>query len=248
MGVKKAATPARSALPGLMLKISMAIYCLSGHVQASEILRLATQESAPYQTVRGGKLGGLAVKVVQCVLAKLNQPYIVAEFPWRRAQMLVEAGVYDGFFAASRTRQRDRFAVLSEPIADQSWRWYWLAANQLNPESESFKANGTASALASSSMLFWLEQNNYRINSHATTTEQLFAQLMYGRVAAVLSNEAMARDYLKSGTVLPGTLSEQPFTRLTLPELQLGVYFSRKYLTRNPNFLSQFNRHISSCR
>lgn len=235
-----------STLISWMLVLAVGLLPVGSH--ASGRLRLATQESAPYQTARDGRLGGLAVKVVQCVLAKLNQPYMIAEFPWRRAQMLVEAGVYDGFFAASRTPQRDRFAVLSEPIADQSWRWYWLAASKLNPESEAFKASGTVSALASSSMQFWLEQNGYHINSHATTTEQLFAQLMHGRVEAVLSNEAMARDYLKDSPALPGTLSEQPFTRLTVPELQMGVYFSREYLSRNPNFLAQFNRQIASCR
>ncbi len=231
------------------LLLVLAASCLPARSQTnSMVLRLATQEMPPYQLVLNGKLDGIAVKVVQCVLAKLRQPYMIAEFPWRRAQMLVEAGVYDGFFAASRTSQRDRFAVLSEPIADQSWRWYWPSASKLDPESEQFKANGTVGALAGSSMLNWLVDNNYRISTHATSSEQLFAQLLYGRTDAILSNEAMPRTWLRKNAVRPGMFNEQTFTKVPAANLRLGVYFSREYLTRNPNFLPQFNRHIASCR
>lgn len=73
-------------------------------------------------------------------------------------------------------------------------------------------------------MYLWLKANSYRIDSFASSYNQLFAQLLARRVDAILVNETVARDHLQS--ISPAErdpLKKQRFTLVPEFELQFGV-------------------------
>ena len=229
------------------LPLAAALLGIGAH--ADETVRLATREWPPYQFLRDQKIQGSAVRTVECVLAAMNRSYAIDIFPWKRAQKLVENDTYHGFFAASHNIERDRYAVLSSPIAVQARSWYTLAERQLTPESEEFKWKYSVSADAASNMYNWLEINGYRVNTIANSSAQLFAQLLNRRTDAILVNEAVAHDYLQSvSPAMRLRLKKHKTVGVPSNELQLGVYFSKKFLARNPGFLAQFNSKVAACR
>ncbi len=205
-------------------------------------LLLATQEWPPYQTYDNNILNGVAVRVVECALKKMNQPYVINVFPWKRAQMLVEKGKYHGFFAASKNNTRDQYAVQSGVIAAQKWKWYILNDSSLDPGDTSFKEKASVSARAGSNMRSWLEKNGYNVKTQPQTTEVLFRMLEIKRVDAILASEMVAKD-----VIVKLNLSDKINTVLNRNK-PLGVYFSKKFLDDYPQFLNQFNELVLECR
>lgn len=229
------------------LPIVAALLGIGAH--AEETVRLATREWPPYQFFSNHKIQGSAVRTVECTLTAMNRSYAIGIFPWKRAQKLVEDDTYHGFFSATRNDERSPFATFSAPIGTLARSWYTLTDRQLDPESTDFKQKYTVSAEAGSDMYLWLKANNYRIDSFASSYNQLFAQLLARRVDAILVNETVARDHLQS--ISPAErdpLKKQRFTLVPEFELQFGVYFSKKFLARNPGFLAQFNSKVAACR
>lgn len=205
-------------------------------------LLLATQQWPPYQTYNNNTLDGIAVRVVKCVLEKMNQPYEIKVYPWKRAQVMVERGKYHGFFAASKNEARDQYAVQSGVIAEQKWNWYVLNDSLLDPGDTSFKKKASVSARAGSNMRKWLEKNGYNIITEPKDTQSLFKILKVKRVDAVLGSELVAKD-----VIAKFNLSDK--IKIVLNRNKpLGVYFSKKFLSENPKFLEQFNRLIKECR
>ena len=64
-------------------------------------VKLATQLWPPYQTLDDGVMGGVVLERVQCTLRRMQQPYELNMMRWDSAQLLVESGKMDGFFALS---------------------------------------------------------------------------------------------------------------------------------------------------
>jgi polar amino acid transport system substrate-binding protein len=228
----------------LVLCIGLSLFLnYSRDMSAAEEILLTTQEWPPYQTYENESLSGIAVQVVQCALEKMKQPYTIKVYPWKRAQVMVERGKAQGFFSASQNEARDRYAVLSETIAEQNWNWYMLKDNSLDPEHESFKKNAEVTATFGSNMLSWLEKNDYTIIGHADTTESLLRSVLKGIHDAVLANELVAQEALKQ-------LNESPDTfKIVLNRSKpLGVYWAKTFLEEHPQFLESFNNSVGECR
>ena len=209
---------------------------------APKTLLLSTQEWPPYQTYNNNILDGIAVRVVECVLGKMNQPYKITVYPWKRAQFMVENEEYHGFFSASKNDTRDQYSVQSGAIAEQKWNWYTLKNSLLNPRDTSFKKKVSVSSRIGSSMYKWLEKNEYNIKAKPKNTERLFKLLINKRVGAVLASELVAKE-----VIVKLNLSDSLKTVLNRNK-PLGLYFSKAYLANNPEFLEQFNGLIKECR
>ena len=104
-------------------------------------LRLATHDQAPYGSYMPDKsFDGVAVRVIQCVMKRLNRPVSIEVYPWERAQMMAQNGEVDGFFPATIKPERLVWAEASRVIADQKWIWYLRKESKLDPFSKEFKA------------------------------------------------------------------------------------------------------------
>lgn len=205
-------------------------------------LKLATYEWPPYQTIENNVLKGICVRVVECALNKMNQPYTIAVVPSKRAQILLEQGEYDAFFSASMDEGYDQFAVRSEPIADQKWNWYTLKESCVDPGYFFFKERSAVSAIAGSEMRKWLEANGYILKTSPYSTQSLFKLLESKRVDAVLASEIAAKKAIEeinlTDKVTPTLSRNKP----------LRVYFSKKIIADYPDFLNRFNQQVIECR
>lgn len=176
------------------------------------------------------------------MLDRLGLRYRIVFLPWRRAQEDVRAGRADAFFAASRSAERDEYAVFSLPIAPQVWTWYFPRGAPLRPDDPAFKTTARIGATSGSNMAAWLARDGYRVEDDVRSMEQLVAMLRARRVDAVLANAITFEEAMRA-------LGQSPETFESRAERSepLGVYFGRHLLARQPGFLEAFNRHVPPC-
>jgi len=185
---------------------------------------------------------GKAVDTVRCVFEKMGIALEIQVLPWKRAQLYVQQGLADGFFAASQKDSRDDYAVMSSVIADQKWNWYLLKSNPLNPEDPSFKEKATVGGFIGANMLQWMNENGYNVIATPKDTELLLKQLLASRVDAVLANNYVMGRLLKAYGV------ETRVKTYVNQDKPLGVYFSKKFVNSHPGFMEKFNSLIPECR
>jgi ABC-type amino acid transport substrate-binding protein len=212
----------------------------AGSVTAAETLRLTTQEWEPYQFTKDGQLSGVAVEVVRCIAGKLGVAAELSVKPWVRAQKMVEDGDADGFFAASRSAERDAYATMSDPIAPQVWRWYLQASGDKDPS----KADGLrVGVLRGSAMEKFLADSKYLGVTSVTTSGQLVELLQMNRVDAALANELVFAEAAEDAKIPASS-----FKSVEHSNRPLGVYFGKAYLAKHEGFLPSFNAAIAGCR
>lgn len=234
----------------ILLSIALATLARAQAVlpESASTITLATHSLCPYGCYLPSKNGepaefdGIAIKTVTCALADMNWQLKIRVVPWARAQKLAQSGAVDGFFAASQKDSRDEFAVMSDIIADQKWRWYLLADSPLNPEQDYFKQVAKVGGFAGSNMLAWLTENGYRVIAEPPGTERLLRTLMAKRVDAILANERVMTEMLIKQNQLDMVKS------YLLVDKPLGVYFNKRFVVEHPEFLDTFNHNITDCR
>lgn len=204
-------------------------------------LRLATHELPPYTSQAEGQPSGLAVEVVICVAGKLNVPVHFSFLPWARAQVEARAGLFDGFFAASRSAERDTYATLSDTIAPQEWRWYYLSSNPLQPGSAAFKATAKVSSFLGANMQSWLGDNGYRVEPPPIDNTKLLRMLHLGRLDAILAN------HLVMERLLASEKQPAPVASTLEQDRPLGVYFTHRFTAQHPDFVQRFNAEVPAC-
>lgn len=206
---------------------------------AADTVRMTTQEWSPYQLLENGTLGGHAVDAVECVMESIGTSYTMDVLPWARAQLLVQEGQADAFFAASASAKRDAYATISEPIAPQVWGWYHLKGNSVDVED---KDNTAVGVQLGSNMASWLDTNGYKAVTKLPVSGDLIRVLKAGRVEAVLSNQLAFEDDLAAAGESP-----DQFSSVEHSNRPLGVYFSNTFLAANPGFLDKFNAAVPGC-
>ena len=201
-----------------ILTLLLFFYC--SHLQANRII-LTTHDLNPYSYYDSkGQLTGSAVEVVRCVMKQLREPYEIRVVPWKRAQFLVHTDQAHGFFAASRNYMRDRYAELSEIIAEQKWTWYLLADSPFDPKSDSFKTEATVTSFLGANMHSWLEGNGYKVfKSPPRNNQLLLDMLLHKRVDAILANDQVMGALIKQNE-LGSSIRE-----VVNINKSLGVYF-----------------------
>ncbi len=207
-------------------------------------IRLATQEWSPYQyTTEDGQIHGLAIDRIRCALGMIKQPYQIAFMEWSKAQLLVRRGDYDGFFLASRNTSRDKYAQISDIVAEQHWVLY--SFQDIGKElfaTMDYKENVSVAATFGSAKWFWLKENGYQVDKYPKDSRRLVDLLLERKVSAILeTREVMEEELLRRG-IKPDSLSQ-----IELNRKELGVYFGNDFIGRNPGFLERFNKALKSC-
>lgn len=217
---------------------------------SNEKVILTTHNLYPYGSYPAGSEGkiiaddtfkGVAVDRVRCVFGKMNIPLEIQVVPWKRAQLLFQRGLADGFFAASQKDTRDEYGVKSSVIADQKWNWYLLKENPLSPLDPSFKEKATVGGFLGANMLEWMKEYNYNVTTTPNDTEGLLKMLLARRVDAVMANDhvmqALLEKYAAEDRVKIYLNIDKP----------LYVYFSKEFSKSRPSFMDKFNRLIPEC-
>ena len=227
-------------------RLILLFFCLSffGVAAAEQVVRLSTHDLPPYGsfTATEKRFEGIAVSVVDCAMRRAGRSYELMVLPWARAQRTVENGEADGFFAASKNAQRDGYAVMSAIIADQEWRWYLRSDNPADPTSSSFTQQARVGSFIGGNMLDWLDSKGYKVVASPVNTEQLLMMLMARRIDAILANNLVMSELIEKQS-LRGQLRS-----IHQESKPLGVYFSNRFLHKNPDFLLKFNQAVPDCR
>ncbi|EHY1015699.1 transporter substrate-binding domain-containing protein [Vibrio vulnificus] len=207
-----------------------------------ERLLLATQEWFPYQYQENGAMKGLGIERLKCVMKVMDQPYQITMTKWDRAQIMTEVGSQHGFFLASRNSKRDEYADYSVPVEQQNWSWFSLS-DSTELDSAMFKSQVEVAALFGSNQWFWLQQNGYRVNKKPRATKALIELMLNGEVGAVLGNDAVINETIKKMGI-----SYRAISQTRIKSDPLGVYFSKAFTKKYPNFLNEFNEAVYQCR
>lgn len=207
-------------------------------------VRLATRDEEPYGSYQADKsFGGIAVDVIECVFKRLNRPYIITVYPWQRAQMLTEKGEEDGMFPAAATPDRLMWGEASDVIAAQKWIWLLPWDSKLDPLSDEFKRSAKVGAFFGSKRLKTLETENYNVVLKPQSEQQLLLAFMAGRAEAILVGDLAIAEAMKKLNVNP-----KMFRTVVAQNRPMHVYFSKRFLQAQPDFLAQFNAQIPACR
>ncbi|PSW05693.1 substrate-binding periplasmic protein [Photobacterium lipolyticum] len=206
-----------------------------------ERLLLATQEWRPYQYQENGQMKGPGIEKLKCIMRVMQQPYQLTMTDWDRAQILVEVGEQHGFFLASPNSFRSKYADYSASVMSQVWSWFSLS-DSIDPQSEMFKDEVVVTAIFGSNKWFWLHKAGYRVEKKPRQSVTLVELLLSGEVGAVLANDFVMEEAIKSLGV-----SHRAITRKVMKEKPLGVYFSKKFTKQYPLFISEFNQAIAQC-
>lgn len=219
------------------------LFILHSEAYAKQVF-LTTHNLPPYSYYQGSVLTGSAVKTIHCAFSRLdNYSVEIGVMPWKRAQLMVRNNTADGFFAASHNNERDKFAVMSEFIAEQKWTWFLLKENAIDPQSEQFKHSHIVSSFLGANMQAWLEANKYRtLSSPPSSNEQLIKFLMLKRVDAILAN-----DQVMDSLTIKLKFKEKIRSVVNINK-PLAVYYSREFTLANPNFMQEFNKAVKYCR
>jgi polar amino acid transport system substrate-binding protein len=230
-----------------LILISVGVECFAS---STEKVVLTTHNLYPYgsyptehteKVVADDTFKGVAVDRVRCVFKKLDTPLEIQVVPWARAQVLVQRGRAEGFFAASQKDSRDAYAVKSAVIADQKWNWYLLNENPLSPRDQSFKEKATVGGFLGANMLEWMKEHNYKVTAMPKDTEGLLKMLLARRVDAVMANNYVMRALLQKYGV------EDQVKIFLNKDKPLSVYFSKEFLKSRPMFIDKFNSLVPEC-
>ena len=221
------------------------IFFINNSWASNQIITLGTKaEWKPYHISTPYGADGIAVRAVACIMARINQPYVIEQKPWKRVQFETEHGRLDGFFAASRNANRDSYATLSKVFLPQQRSFYLLKEHNKGQSLalNDIKTRLTFAARAGSNALNSLKKKGYSVTVTPQSELQLLMLLDKQRVAAILENTLVFETLLtKSGR----TLDE--FYKVPLEEKQMGVYFSHTFLKQHPGFLQKFNENVEPC-
>lgn len=221
----------------LMAASALAVSALISSAWAGETIKLTTQEWAPYQTVTGGQVDGLAVKAVKCVMEKMGNTAEIVVLPWARAQKDVQDGAAHGFFAASKAAERDQYADMSIAFIPQIWRWYTGNDKAVDVTNKGVKVG----VQAGSAMEKWLTDNGYAGIQKTQSADALVKMLQSGRVEAVLANEIVFKDAQATAGIADA------FKSTVHSDRPMGVYFSKTFLASHAGFMDAFNAQAKSC-
>jgi polar amino acid transport system substrate-binding protein len=188
-----------------------------------------------------------SMPIVSCIFDNLGHPVEYVTPPWRRAQKGIEAGDFDGFFVASRNALRDSYATASVPLMTSEWIYVVRHEQTLTPGNPAFK-NLDFAANTDTARYRWLlsqkEQGHLSGNiSYGLTAEDTWKMLVQKRFDVVLENGPNVRK------ILAGNQFDKRNFRYSLArKIPQSVYFGKKFLKQNPEFLKAFNKQVSSCK
>lgn len=223
--------------------LSLLCFLLAGVPGHAEEITLTTHNLCPYGCYdANGNFDGHAVRVVRYALKKMGVGLNLVVVPWKRAQNMVYFGEADGFFAASNNAERDKRGVMSATIAEQTWTWYLLKDNPLDPGLPNFKKKARVTSFVGANMLTWLKENSYNVVSPPPTTDCLADMLLAGRFDAMLGNDQVMK------AIMQDQCSQELIRSHKLMEKPLGVVFSNQFVADHPGFVEKFNQAVKEYR
>lgn len=211
---------------------------------AIERLSLATQIWPPYQIAneKTGEIGGVAVERVQCTLRRMKQPYEIVFMSWDKAQLLVQTGKMDGYFAGSKSTTRAVYAVPSDPVVTDDLSWFVSPNVTFDANDESQKYSLRYGAKFNTNKWLSLKQEGYNVIKKPRDADPLLQMLWQGDIDVALEYRFIFEHSMKKEGI-----PLNYFKRISRGTLDQVVHFSKKFVRENPTFLNDFNTSLALC-
>ena len=214
--------------------VSLLALALTGLARADGIT-LYTFPAPPFQVVSeqpsaGPDVRGLTVDTVLCATAAAGMQGRIRSAPQRRAIQFLLNSLTDGYFAVDASDSMDHIAFRTDPVSLE--KWYLVSHADPYPLGEP-----RIGAIIGSNEEAWWRSQGQEIFLTVRTAEQLIALLQRRRIDQVLMDQR----------VLESLTGTDELSRQFLRYVPLHMYFSRDFVSRNPEFIQAFNRQIPAC-
>lgn len=185
--------------------------------------------------------------VVECIFEEMNREVEFVPVPWKRAQKGVEKGAFDGFFIASRNKNRDAYATASSALITSEWVYVVRYEQTLTPGNPAFKELDFAANVGTARHQWLISQKKLgNLNGNITsglTAEDTWKMLLRKRFDVLLENGPNVRKMLAGNQ-----FDKRKFRYSLARKVPLSVYFSNSFLKDEPGFLKSFNDNVVNCK
>ncbi len=162
--------------------IATVILFLQGILFSQEKIQIATTDFPPYQSEFNGKLNGISVELVQCLIKNAGLVPVIKIYPWKRAEMLLNSTEIL-FFNLSRTTERDSLYQWIADIAPTNIYIWKLKTNKSTVLKESDLVTYTFATLNGDACNKYLKTIIPENHIHSVATdEQLVLMLKSSRI------------------------------------------------------------------
>lgn len=214
-------------------------YAVDGQLNQSSTIKLATNISSAFTSDLPVGSEHTLLPHLQCIFNQMRRDYSVQVIPWRRAYQDVKGNRIDGFFTAIPMRHIDPYAVLSAPMVLENWYWFWrddIVAPKI------WSSEYKLGSILGSQQETWLGEAGYKVEMSANNLPQLLKLLRSKRIDVILADRENFLQAAKELKIEPNQFQSRFFRYVPL-----GVYFNEQLLRQDPDFLPQFNQHITGC-
>jgi ABC-type amino acid transport substrate-binding protein len=217
-----------------VLAASFAMLALSGLANGDDI-DLYTFPAPPYQIVEdipGAEtyIRGLTVDTVRCAVTRTGRNSRIHAAPPSRAIQFLVDNLIDGYFAVDPSTILDYVAFRTDPVSLEKW----FLVSRGDGETVENPRIGT---VIGSNEDAWLRLQGQDIFLTVRTAAQLIALLKRGRIDQALLDQRVLESLNNTRDLASHFLRYEP----------LHVYLGRRFVSQNPGFIDEFNRHIPFC-
>ena len=224
------------------MKIVVAVFfsiLISFQISFAQEIKLSFPDFSPWTYEEKGTFAGIGVEKVSLILNAMGVKYSFHPAPnYGKTLRELKVGKVDGFFLASENNERNQVALFSKPVAVNQWSWFFPKDSRLDPKSDVFKNTITVGTHLNANTHKWLLKKGYKAGP-VYNKEVLPSMLLKSRRidAVFLSSQVFHHDAAPAFT-------KNDYKEIVESKRNFGIYISKKYLKRYPDFMLLLNAEI----
>ncbi len=221
----------RNSLVVSVLFISMA-------EASNKSIAINTHIQPPYHYLQDNKLVGSVPTTLKCIFQSMSKPYKVSLAPRKRNKELLKHGNIDGFFLSIPDKDLDEYSIATDPLHLERWNFYHLASSSFPKHLKQHKI----AAVLGSNEETWIKEKGLLSSKPVPNTISIAKLLLNNRIKFALADEITFSKALQNANIKPEEFSTH-FVRY----VPLVAYFSKRFVSQNPQFIEYFNAALSKC-
>ena len=174
--------------------------------------------------------GGYAVEFAEAVFERLDVPFEVTLYPWKRCLMMTKEGVSDGLLLLTRSEEREAWLAFTIPLM-QSRDLVWYRADREEPVEWGTAADFSGYVIGRTAGFNYGDAFNQAEKEYVFTVDEAatdllnFKKLAAGRIDAFICNEIAAQHLFKAHPEFMGVFAA---SAKPLKVVDLHMAFSKK--------------------
>ncbi|MBX9869600.1 MAG: ABC transporter substrate-binding protein [Burkholderiaceae bacterium] len=159
-------------------------------------LTLMVGDNPPFNSFTGSKPEGMAVEIVDTMLARARISDVYISYPWARAYNLAQAEPNHCVFTLGRLPERENLFQWIGPIAFNQWGFFALRERNLNIKTLDDARKYTIGGQRKDAKAMWLEKQGFTIDlapDEKTTLKKLLANRVDLYPAGIFTADDIAK-------------------------------------------------------